>query len=124
MEAAGVHLAYRSRDVLRGVDLRVGVGERVCLVGPNGAGKTSLLRCLTGAVRPRDGVVRLDGVPVAEYDRSSLARRVAVVPAQVELPFAMRVEEVVALGRIPHEHPLGGPGVEDRAAVDRATAIR
>jgi iron complex transport system ATP-binding protein len=38
----------------------------------------------------------------------------------VELPFAMRVEEAVALGRIPHENALSGPGAHDRAAVDRA----
>jgi iron complex transport system ATP-binding protein len=122
VEVAGVRVAYGQHEVLRGVDLRVGPGERVCLVGPNGAGKTTLLRCLTGGVRPTDGVVRLDGVPVAESTRSSLARLVAVVPAQVELPFSMRVEEVVALGRIPHENPLTGPGADDHAAVDAALA--
>ncbi len=45
---------------------------------------------------------------------------VAVVPGQVALPFAMRVEEVVALGRIPHEHRLSGPRLADLAAVDAA----
>jgi iron complex transport system ATP-binding protein len=120
VEASGVRLAYGDREVLRGIDLRAAAGERLCLVGPNGAGKTSLLRCLTGVVRPTDGIVRLDGVPVVETSRSTLARRVAVVPAQVDLPFAMRVEDVVALGRIPHENPLTGPGAEDRAAVDQA----
>ena len=64
--------------------------------------------------------MRLDGVPLTDVDRSTLARLVAVVPGQVELPFSMRVEDVVALGRIPHEHPLTGPGPEDRAAVDAA----
>ena len=122
VEATGIRLAYRAREVLRGIDLRVGAGERVCLVGPNGAGKTSLLRCLTGVVRPTGGLVRLDCVPVAESDRSTLARLVAVVPAQVELPFSMRVEDVVALGRIPHENRLTGPGPDDRAAVDGALA--
>ena len=122
IEATGVRLAYGAREVLQGIDLRVRAGERVCLVGPNGAGKTSLLRCLTGVVRPTGGVVRLDGVPVAESGRSTLARLVAVVPAQVELPFSMRVEDVVALGRIPHENPLTGPGPDDRAAVEGALA--
>ena len=32
----------------------------------------------------------------------------------------MRVEELVALGRLPHEHPLLGPRVADRAAIDVA----
>ncbi|CAN5546418.1 ABC transporter ATP-binding protein [soil metagenome] len=118
--ASGVRLAFGEREVLRGVDLDIGAGERVCLVGPNGAGKTSLLRCLTGAVRPTSGAVLLDGVPIAEFDRLSLARQVAVVPGQVELPFAMRVADVVALGRIPHEHPLGGADERDRVAVERA----
>jgi iron complex transport system ATP-binding protein len=122
VEAIGVRLAYRAREVLQGIDLRVHAGERVCLVGPNGAGKTSLLRCLTGVVRPTGGLVRLDGVPVGESDRSTLARLVAVVPAQVELPFSMRVEDVVALGRIPHENPLTGPGPDDRAAIEDALA--
>jgi iron complex transport system ATP-binding protein len=122
VEMAGVHVAYGEHDVLRGVDLHVGSGERVCLVGPNGAGKSTLLRCLTGGIRPAAGIVRLDGIPVAESDRASLARRVAVVPGQVELPFSMRVEEVVALGRIPHENPLTGPRPADRAAVDASLA--
>jgi iron complex transport system ATP-binding protein len=122
IQATGVRLAYGAREVLQGIDLRVRAGERVCLVGPNGAGKTSLLRCLTGVVRPTGGLVRLDGVPVAESGRSTLARLVAVVPAQVELPFSMRVEDVVALGRIPHENPLTGPGPDDRAAIEDALA--
>jgi len=122
VEAGGIRLAYGSREVLRGIDLRAEPGERLCLVGPNGAGKTTLLRCLTGAIRPTEGMVRLDGVPVAETDRTTLSKRVAVVPAQVELPFAMRVEDVVALGRIPHENPFTGPGAEDRVAVDLAMA--
>ena len=105
---------------LRGVDLRVTHGERLALVGPNGAGKSTLLRCLTGLLRPTRGQVTLDGIPVDELSRAAIASRVAVVPQQVTLPFAMPVEDVVALGRIPHEDPLLGLRPEDRAAVLRA----
>lgn len=107
---------------LRGVDLRIGAGEGLALVGPNGAGKSTLLRCVTGLLRPDRGSVALDGIPVEELTRSSIARRVAVVPQQVDLPFAMRVEEVVALGRVPHEDPLRGLRPADHEAVDRAMA--
>ncbi len=41
--------------VLQGVDLRVGRGEIVALIGANGAGKTSLLRTISGLLRPREG---------------------------------------------------------------------
>jgi iron complex transport system ATP-binding protein len=43
-----------------------------------------------------------------------------VVPGQVDLPFSMRVEEVVRLGRIPHENPFTGATVDDELAVDSA----
>jgi ABC-type cobalamin/Fe3+-siderophores transport system ATPase subunit len=115
-----VGLAYGRREVLAGIDVSIAPGERVGLVGPNGAGKSSLLRCVTGLVTGRTGAILLDGVALEQIDRQRLACRVGVVPGQVTLPFAMRVEEVVALGRIPHEHPLRGPRAPDRAAVDAA----
>jgi iron complex transport system ATP-binding protein len=110
------------RAALRGVDLHIVAGEGVALVGPNGAGKSTLLRCITGLLRPDRGSVALDGVPLEELTRSTIARRVAVVPQQVDLPFAMRVEEVVALGRIPHEDPLRGLRPVDQEAVAHAMA--
>jgi iron complex transport system ATP-binding protein len=119
-ELRGVRLRYGDIDVLGGVDLRVEAGEMVCVVGPNGAGKSSLLRCVTGAVTPDDGVVLLDGAPLVEQSRATVARRVAVVPGNATLPFAMRVADVVALGRIPHEHPLRGLQRADRDAVTAA----
>jgi len=120
VELAGVWMAYRGRDVLSDVSVAIEAGERVALIGPNGAGKSSLLRVLAGTVRPRAGVVRLAGDRVADLDRLAIARRLAVVPQQATLPFAARVEEVVALGRLPHEDPLRGPRPADRVAVSAA----
>ena len=120
VSVSGLRLAYGRRTVLEDVTFEVAAGERVCLIGPNGAGKSSLLRCLTGLAPTAPGMVRIDGVSLAEVGRDRLARSVAVVPGQVALPFSMRVEEVVALGRIPHEHRLSGPRLADLAAVDAA----
>ncbi len=69
---------------------------------------------------PTAGRVELGGTPIGELERPQIARRLAVVPQQVALPFAMRVEEVVALGRLPHEAPLRGARPSDRAAVAAA----
>jgi ABC-type cobalamin/Fe3+-siderophores transport system ATPase subunit len=120
IELRGMTIAYRGRPAVRDVDLVIGAGERVGLIGPNGAGKSTLLRAMTGVVRPAAGEVRLDGRPIGELDRGAIARRLAVVPQQAALPFATRVEEFVALGRLPHEDPIRGARSADRAATAAA----
>lgn len=49
------------REVLRGIDLAVGSGERVALMGPNGAGKTTLLRAAAGILDPLSGSIAAPG---------------------------------------------------------------
>jgi ABC-type cobalamin/Fe3+-siderophores transport system ATPase subunit len=120
LAAAGLTLGYGSRTIIESVDLAVAAGERLALVGPNGAGKSTLLRALCGVLQPRAGSVRLCGDPIASVHRQAVARTIAVVPELADLPFAMPVEEVVALGRLPHEPPLTGLRPSDVAAVDRA----
>ncbi len=116
----GVTVEARGRAILRDVSVHVEPGERVALIGPNGAGKSTLLRVVAGVLHPAAGRVELAGQPVGGMDRGAVARRLAVVPQQTALPFAMRVEEVVALGRLPHEDALRGMRPADRAAVASA----
>ncbi len=113
-------VAYRGREVLHDIDLSIGAGERVALIGPNGAGKSTLLRAMTGLTSPAAGRMLIDGSPTTDLDHTAIARRIAVVPQQATLPFATRVEEVVALGRLPHEDPIRGARPADRAAVAAA----
>src|SRR5205085_6054312 len=61
LELENVHTYYGHIHALKGVDLTVEQGEIVTLVGSNGAGKSTSLRTISGMVRPRHGVVRLDG---------------------------------------------------------------
>jgi iron complex transport system ATP-binding protein len=116
----GVTAAYRDRIALHEVSLAIEPGERVALIGPNGAGKSTLLAVVTGLLKASAGCVLLAGDSVTELDRLEVARRVAVAPGAAGLPFATRVEEVIALGRLPHEDPFRGPRPADRAAVAAA----
>jgi iron complex transport system ATP-binding protein len=120
IELHEVTATYSDRVALDAVDLAIRRGERVALIGPNGAGKSTLLAVATGLLRPTHGRVLLAGDPVADLDRLDVARRLAVVPGVTGLPFATRVEEVIALGRLPHEDPLRGPRPSDKAAVAAA----
>ncbi|HEX6140866.1 MAG TPA: ABC transporter ATP-binding protein [Candidatus Limnocylindria bacterium] len=125
LELAGARYAYPlqgggRRPVLSDVTLAVQRGELVALLGPNGSGKTTLLRLLTGALRPDAGEVRFDGRAAHAWRRDALARRVAVLPQQLELPEGFRVAELVAMGRTPHARALFGSSADDERAVERA----
>ena len=120
LEVNGLSLDYGTRRVLTNVNLRLAPAEMVALIGPNGAGKSSLLRCVTGLLKPTTGEIAIEGRPLTEIDRTELARTIAVVPGQTVVAFPMRVHELVALGRVPHEHPLLGPREADRVAIDAA----
>ena len=116
----GVDVRYRDRFALDGVDLAIEAGERVALIGGNGAGKSTLLRVVAGTLAPSAGHVELLDQPLASLSRMAIARRLGVVPQAAALPFATRVEEVVGLGRIPHEDPFRGPRPADHAAIRSA----
>ena len=70
VRARGLGLRVGDRELVRGLDLDVGRGERLGIVGPNGAGKTTLLRTLLGRREPDEGTVELgDTVRIAAIDQ-------------------------------------------------------
>ena len=120
IRAERLTVAYRGRPAISDIDISIEPGDRVALVGPNGAGKSTLLRAIAGLIEPAAGSIELAGIPLETLDRLAVARRLAVVPQLASLPFATAVEDVVALGRLPHEHPIRGLRPADRAAVAAA----
>jgi iron complex transport system ATP-binding protein len=122
LDAEQIDVRYRPDGplVLQGVSCRVGESELVAVVGPNGSGKTTLLRALLGLVGLERGVVRIDGRPVQQWPRRSLARMIGVVGQQEEPLFPLTVSEMVLLGRYAYLGPLEAPGDRDRAAVHAA----
>jgi iron complex transport system ATP-binding protein len=104
------------------LDLTLSRGDLVALVGTNGSGKTTLLRLLTGVLRADGGEVRFAGRPLSDWRRADLARRVAVLPQQLDLPAGFRVAELVAMGRAPHARRLFASTADDERAIARALA--
>lgn len=105
---------------LEEVTFSVQAGEICAVLGPNGAGKSTLVRVLSGALRPDRGKVLLFGEDVAGLTRQGLARRVAVVPQAVEPALGFSVEEVVMMGRAPHQGAWMRASESDEDAVERA----
>lgn len=110
------------RLVVDGIGLTLRPGETLGLLGPNGAGKSTLLRLLAGVLAPTSGVVTLDGRPLAEVGRRTVARRVATVEQHAHTQTELTVRDVVALGRIPHRRAWSPAPASGSAAVEAALA--
>ncbi|MDQ8727730.1 ABC transporter ATP-binding protein [Bradyrhizobium sp. LHD-71] len=120
IEAQGISVRLGSVDALQGVDFVAEAGEIVGLIGPNGSGKTTLLRTLAN-LRPSDrGRVRYEGRSAAEVGAAELSRQIAYLAQSGEAHWPMRVEALVALGRLPHRRRFQRSAAADRAAIERA----
>jgi iron complex transport system ATP-binding protein len=89
--------------VLTDITLELKPGEVLGVLGPNGAGKSTLLGALCGELRAHQGSVWLDERELSDWTGTSRAQRLAVLPQVSTLDFAFRVEEVVGMGRLPHQ---------------------
>jgi ABC-type cobalamin/Fe3+-siderophores transport system ATPase subunit len=123
LRLSDVHFKYQDHSVLRQASFDIEEGSCSALIGTNGVGKTTLLRIAAGTLRPVSGSVLLRGRRMETIPLKEIARTIALVPQQLELPFEFTVQQVVEQGRTPYIGMLRGPGRDDREAVDRALAL-
>ncbi|WP_407169098.1 ABC transporter ATP-binding protein [Bradyrhizobium sp. ORS 111] len=71
---SGIHLDLGGREILRNINVHVGVGEVLGVIGPNGAGKTSLFEVLSGRMAPKAGQVTFKGQDVTSLPLHRRAR--------------------------------------------------
>ena len=83
---------FKRARVLDGIDLEIGVGERVALIGSNGAGKTTLIRCLLGEYT-HDGTVTIEGRSPRK-ERTAVLGSIGFVP-QLPPPLKMPVGQLI-----------------------------
>ena len=86
-------------NILQGVSVDARQGEVRCVLGPNGTGKSTLLKVLYGFLRPREGEIRMGGVPVRGIRPHEMGRRgVAYLPQRPSVFPFLSVEVNLRLG--------------------------
>lgn len=106
-------LTYRigGRRLLDRVSVDFAPGAVSMIVGANGAGKSTLIKALCRSVHPDAGEVRYGNRSLAQWRDEDLARVRGVLSQNLELPFPLRVKDVVMMGRNPHF--IGAPTAHD-----------
>jgi iron complex transport system ATP-binding protein len=120
LQIDGITFGYDRQPLLYDIHVQVDEGEMVGLLGPNGSGKTTLLRLISGVLRPQQGRILLEGRDLQAWGRRGIARRIAVVPQELHVPFAFTVEEMVSLGRTPFINLFGTRSKHDISIVQEA----
>jgi len=112
VEFRDVSFAYgEDRPILRGVNLRLGGGEKVAVVGASGAGKSTLVKLLFRFYDPGEGCVEIDGQDLRGVTQHSLRRHIAIVPQDCVLFNTSLAENI----------RYGNPDADDAAV---AAAVR
>jgi ribose transport system ATP-binding protein len=94
--------SFPATRALDGVSLAIRPGEIHGLVGENGAGKSTLMKILAGLLRPDEGSVLLDGVPVRLRSvREASDERIVLIHQELNLVDDLTVAENIGLGREP-----------------------
>jgi ABC-type cobalamin/Fe3+-siderophores transport systems, ATPase components len=107
-------------DAVKNVSLEVAKGEFVGVLGPNGSGKSTVLKNIYRALVPQDGTVELDGENLLQMKFKAMARALAVVGQEHDIPFDFLVEEIIAMGRSPYKGMFDADTAEDKEMVIHA----
>lgn len=103
LQVKNIKAAYQDKLVLEDISFQVEEGEFLGIIGPNGAGKTTLFKIMTGVKSSLNGEVMVDGKNLSSLCRKEIARIMAVVPQSSFIPPLWTVEDVVLMGRYPHQ---------------------
>lgn len=99
IEALGLHYRYADgdKDVLRGLDLHIKSGEKVCIVGAPGSGKSTLIHMLSGIYNGYEGQLNINNIPMKHYRPSSLREFIGEVSEDEDI-FKGTVFDNIAVG--------------------------
>ena len=128
--AKDVYFYYGDRKILEEISLSAGEGSFIGVIGPNGSGKTTLLKALSKILKPKKGVVFLNGTEISLLSQREIAKDMAVVPQDTSVNFDFTAFEFVMMGRTPHigrlekERPLDRRIVEDVMEVTKTTGLK
>jgi iron complex transport system ATP-binding protein len=114
---------YANHPVLKGISFSVEKGEFLGILGPNGSGKTTLLLALSGILPFQDGGIELLGMPLDRFKHKERARHMAVVTQDPEARFPFTCEEVIRMGRYPHQKRWQLDSAQDADAVRWAMVL-
>ena len=105
--------AYNNGNIFEGISFSVMDDDVFCILGPNGCGKTTLLKCLSGMLKLRQGEILLDGKSTVYMKRDEMATMLGYIPQEHSSTFPFTVLQIVLMGRAPYLNAFSSPSKKD-----------
>ena len=115
-----IDAGYGGEMIINNVSMDIEKGKFIGLVGPNGSGKTTLLRVISAMLKPASGKVLLNDKNIHNIKKRELAKTMAVLPQDSNLPLPFTVRQIVLMGRFPYLPATGRETQKDFDIADNA----
>jgi iron complex transport system ATP-binding protein len=110
----GLNIGYGNVEIIKNLNLNIPKGKIISIIGANGCGKSTLLKAIARILKPKNGTIYINGEAIAKQNTKDLAKIMAVLPQSPDAPKGLRVEELIAYGRFPHQRGFSGLKKEDK----------
>jgi len=123
IKVSGLSFDYPGKPVLKGINLTLSEGSFTAVLGPNGCGKTTLLKNISGYLKPRWGKIRVLNKSVSGLSARERARMIGYIPHNTAAGFDFTCHEVVSMGRLPYLGRFQWETGTDRKAIQESMEL-
>lgn len=119
ISAKNIEFSYLNNyEFIKNLNINIKKGEVTTILGPNGSGKSTLLNLLCGINKPKNGEIFLESKSFKKLKYRDIARKIATVHQQNLVPEDIKVEELIAYGRIPYKKYLQKDNLKDKDIIN------
>ena len=102
IELKNINKTYDKKNILKDINLKFKTNAISSIIGPNGAGKSTILNIASRLLKPDNGEVLLDNIPLSQYKNEILAQKISILKQQNYLNIRLKIKDLVAFGRFPY----------------------
>jgi iron complex transport system ATP-binding protein len=118
--AQSLSIAYEDTMIIDDLALTIPKNKITTIIGGNGCGKSTLLKGMGRILKPKKGIIYLNGKDIKELSTKEIAKKMAILPQSPTAPTGLTVAELIAYGRFPHQRGLGKLTQEDKEVISWA----
>lgn len=113
-------IAYDNALIVENLEMAIPHNKITSIIGPNGCGKSTVLKAVGRILKPKKGMVYLNGGDISALPTKEIAKKMSILPQTPSAPGGLTVSELVAYGRFPHQNGFGKLTKEDKKIVEWA----